>query len=605
MENNEKIIFDEQVRAALNNLAEPHNANHWQKMTEQLDALDAADASFDQSLRGRLADISAVPMAGAWAKMADKLDDLDAADSSFDASLRGRLADVAVVPSLGDWSKMSAKLDDFNDGETEFDEVLRRKLENIAGKHPNHWAMMNERLDREFTLKGKIVRYKIIEAALMLFAFFTVLNVLDFDTEGSLEKLKNQKSELNTTTPKASELDSKNVENAPKQTIESENEASKTSTPSLNSTSPNGIKGAESFDNSSNWRLRGGIQAEQNKKQKEQKEQNSLQNTQPNQQPNLTPTGQPIVDNSVQKALNTEGSYFKNLDNQNVVFPTIESTNNTVNNVEKSDKFNLSLAEVISPINILQANLLENNGLDMPINLIKPNADKKSRWRISAFGTAALDWVTTSFVYKREQHFQKQGVPSAGINALVAYKRGKIELESGFMVNRKSYRIDNAEVISGTVVSRSTKIEKPLDIRLSIVSVPLNLNVTLKETRRWEIYAHSGVAANAIIDAFDRRNIKKETANSNTTNQAPPDPTLPSEVTLASYSKGLINGGETRENAFFTGHIGIGVAYKLTPKTSLFMQPTASFMLNKMRGIGSLEDRIQTYSIQGGAKWRL
>jgi hypothetical protein len=601
MENNEKIIFDEQVRAALNNFAEPYNAEHWQKMTEQLDALDAADASFDQSLRGRLADISAVPMAGAWAKMADKLDDLDAADSSFDASLRGRLTDVAVVPSVGDWSKMSAKLDDFNDAETEFDDILRKKLENIAGKHPNHWAMMNERLDREFTLKGKILRYKIIEAALMLFAFFTVLNVLDVNTEGGFEKSENRNSESNTTESKASELENKNVENAPRQAFKMGNEASKISAPSLNSTVPNATEGVKTFDNSPNWRLRKGMQGEQNKKQKEQ---NNLQNTKPNQPSSLTPTGQSIVDNSVKNIENTEGGYLKNWDNQNVASPTIGSANT---NVEKASMANQTLADAIAPINTLQANPLSNNGLDVPINLIKTNADKKGKWRLSVFGTAALDWVTTSFVYKREQHFQKQGAPSAGINALVDYKRGKIELESGFMVNQKSYRIDNAEVTTGSVVLRSTKIEKPLDIRLSIVSIPLNLNVRLKETRRWDIYAHSGVAANAIIDAFDRRNIiKKENLNiAPITSQAPPDPTPVNEVTLASYSKGLMNGGETRENVFLTGHIGIGLEYKLTPKTSLFMQPTASFMLNKTRGVGSLEDRIQTYSIQGGAKWRL
>jgi hypothetical protein len=43
----------------------------------------------------------------------------------------------------------------------------------------------------------------------------------------------------------------------------------------------------------------------------------------------------------------------------------------------------------------------------------------------------------------------------------------------------------------------------------------------------------------------------------------------------------------------------------MTPKTSLFLQPTASFMLEKGKGVGTLNDRIKTYSIQGGAKWRL
>ena len=66
MKNNEKMTIDDQVRAALENFAEPYNAAHWQAMNERLDALDAIDAAFDNSLRGRLANISVVPMADAW-----------------------------------------------------------------------------------------------------------------------------------------------------------------------------------------------------------------------------------------------------------------------------------------------------------------------------------------------------------------------------------------------------------------------------------------------------------------------------------------------------------------------------------------------------------
>jgi hypothetical protein len=598
MKNNEKMTIDDQVRAALENFTQPYSAEHWQTMTEQLDALDAADASFDKFLRGHLADISALPMADAWSKMSEKLDDMDAADSSFDKALRGRLADVAVVPSMGDWSKMAEKLDDFEDGEEVFDDVLRKKLENIAGTHPNHWAMMNERLDREFTLKGKIVRYKVMEVALMLFAFFTVLNVLDF-TNSELG-IKNSAS--NSTTPQASDLKIKSFESNSMTTqgAESKITTPKTETPQTDLGLPIPTNGVKAFDNSPNWRLRGGIQNGLNKKQTEQ---NNLQNP----QPNLTPTGQPIVDNSVQKAFFTEGGDFRNNSVQNVDLSTAESVNannNAVKSLTAKQIAQQAIVDVIAPINTLQANLLTNNGLDVPINVAKTNFDKKGRWRLSTFGTVALDWVTTSFVDKyRDQHFQKQGVANVGINALVGYRRGKVELETGLMLNRKKYSIANVEVISGTVVSRNaTKIEKPQDLRLSIVSIPLNLNVKLKETRRLNIYAHAGVATNAIVDALDRHEDTKPVLDPNA-NAGAPQPQK--DEILAIYSKGLINGGETKDNVFFTGHIGVGIEYKMTPTTSLFLQPTASYMLSKTQGIGNLNDRIRTYSIQGGAKWRL
>lgn len=615
--NNEKMTLDDQVRAALENYAEPYNAAHWQAINERLDVLDAADTAFDNSLRGRLADISVLPVADAWSKMADKLDAMDAAESSFDDALRSRLSDVKVAPMMGDWSKMSAALDNFDDAETEFDDVLRRKLENIATHRPNHWAMMNERLDREFTLKGKILRYKVIEVALMLFAFYTVLNVLDLNTEGSGFDTKNQNTEVQRENKlnlgQGVDKMGFNVENT--QAIESKksiNNSGNKNTESNATTRESGMNppqfmqqqpntgeqmpknNVKSFDNSPNWRLRGGIQSPQNK------EQTSPQN--------FVPKGQPLVDNSMPNTVNnsayTEGVSFRNSGLQNTDFSTYSSTSaseNLLNTAMNSVQVRPITVAIVPEINTLQANLLNNNKWIAPIHIVQTNGDKKGRWRLATFGTTALDWVRTSFVDgSREQHFQEQRVANVGVNALVAYKRGKVELETGIMVNRKKYSIENVVVINRAVIRGVTTVEKPKDLRLSIVSIPLNVNIQLKNTRRWHTYAHSGVAANAIVDALDRREDIKAPASSIAGGQPSQNDPI-----LASYSKGLVNGGETKDNLYFTGQVGVGVEYRLTPTTNLFLQPTAAFMLSKTSGIGSLDDRIKTYSIQGGAKWRL
>jgi hypothetical protein len=612
MKNNEKMTIDDQVRAALENFAQPYNAEHWQGMTERLDALDAADSSFDAAARGRLTDILALPMADAWSKMSEKLDDLDAKDASFDNAFRGRLADVAVVGAMGDWSKMAEKLDNADDAEADFDDVLRRKLENIAGKHPNHWAMMNERLDREFTLKGKILRYKIIEAALMLFAFFTVLNVIDFNTEGSFDMLA-PSTNLKSTTPTTEDGAKLNNSTMPSESPKSSNQQFE-ATPQAKTRLQPATNDTKFFDKSSNWRLRGGIQNGQRDGQ-------NGQNAQPS-QPNLMPTGQPIVENTTKKDVYTEGSFSElktslrgtkqtnsELKTGNAALNSELNTKNEVvlvnteavkSNDTKAVSTNQSVVDATTPIMTLQANLLTGNALDAPINIIKPNPDKKGKWRISTFGTAALDWVTTSFVYNREQHYQKQTVANAGISALVAYRKGNIEVESGLTVNRKEYSIANAKTVTGSFF-RSYQVNEPDRLRLSIVSVPLNINVKLTERRRLNMYAQVGGAVNAIVDGFNSG--QKLTTVEPTNGPAPAPQPSPDNVDLAIYSKGLINGGETKDNIFWTGHVGIGVEYKLSPKTSLFLQPTASFMLDK--GVGSLNDRINSYSIQGGAKWKL
>ena len=624
--NNEKNTIDDQVRAALEHFEQPYNAEHWRAMSEKLAALDAADASFDASLRERLADISALPMADAWSKMADKLDDLDAEDVSFDATLRGRLADVSATPKMGDWSKMAAALDSFDDTESEFDEILRRKLENIAGNHPNHWAMMNERLDREFTLKGKIVRYKIVEAALILLALFTVINTVDWDTlesDTNAAGLKAVTSEQSATSDKAA------IQN-PKfktQNLKTEIQNLKIETQNSKSKTPLQYNSPKSLKNTANWRERGGIQLK-NGQNKGQKEQKTLQNSQ-NSQPHLTPIGQPIVDNSAKNGAiasafnptnppNTEGSSDVGLRISDVgqqggsadkigesiidasKKEALEGDNNAVKSTLAASQ---ALAEVVPTIDVLQANLLKNSKLDMPINIIKPVVDKKARWRLSVFGTAALDWVRTSYVAARVQNFQEQRVANYGVNTLVAYQKGRVEVETGLSFNQKIYSIANVERTSGST-SRGLKQEKPDKLRLSILSMPLNFNVKVKASRRWDVYAHTGVAVNAIVDAFD---YNEKIVTEPDPNQPPPagPPQNSGDNEIASYSKGLINGGETKDNVYWTGQIGAGIEYKLTPKTSLFLQPTASFILSKKRGIGTLNDRIQTYSIQAGAKWRL
>jgi opacity protein-like surface antigen len=444
----------------------------------------------------------------------------------------------------------------------------------------------------------------VVETTLILLALFTVINTIDKNTEGVSIAPSTETNVLKSYNSATYELKNNSTEE-------------KVNRPTFKTTTPNATNNVKAFDNSPNWRLRSGM-PNKNGQKGQQAAPNAPQNLPQNQQPSLTPVGQPIVDNvfrnkgagSVFNPQNLENAVAK-ADNTEGVAAQSREINLATNAVQNAEITALpmpnvttqTLAEIVPPIDVLQANLLENNKLNVAPNIIKANTDKKAKWRLSTFGTAALDWVTTSFVDKdRVLNRQKQGVANFGINALVGYRRGKIEVETGVTFNQKKYSIANIELITGTVVSRNaTKIEKPQDLRLSIVSIPLNVNVHLKETRRLNVYAHAGVATNAVVDALDRREIIKPFDLTNSYGPAP----APSEIETATYSKGLMNGGETKENVFFTTQIGAGLEYKLTPKASLFLQPTASFMLNKERGIGSLNDRIITYSIQGGAKWRL
>jgi hypothetical protein len=146
MEMNNENTIDSQVRQALDNLEVPYQANHWTKMAEKLDALDAQDADFDTQLKSRLDNTTTPSQPSRWDLMAQQLDALDNQD-------------------------------------TQFDNMLRERMEqNYAKYQPKHWDIMSRRLDEEFSWKAKIMRYKVAEVGILLLLIFTVFNYLD--TEG-------------------------------------------------------------------------------------------------------------------------------------------------------------------------------------------------------------------------------------------------------------------------------------------------------------------------------------------------------------------------------------------------------------------------------------
>ena len=545
----------------------------------------------DQEIRTALEHLEVPYIPTHWAQMSENLDDLTAADSRFDASLREKLTHLSSVPQPLNWSDMAGKLDDLDAQDTALERVLQQKLEKIADNQPNHWSMMNERLDREFTLKGKIVRYKVIELAVMLLAIFTIVNNIDliYDTSPTPETVKNSEQKENT--------DFKKSYISP---FTSSNKKAEINTP-------------KSFKNPLNSGKQEGI--------KLKKAPNSNINLNNINSQDVLPTGKPIANiddvkpsdrilsdnkNSLNIAVSplemrenggiTEGGVFANVKSNisdNALIDNISISNIDVKTQALPSTINDTSA--IASIEVLQANALIIKDLETVPNIPKPDILQKSRWRLSTFATVAFDWVTTSFAYNRQLEKRYQVVPNVNTGITVGYKEGKLELETGLSYKQKNYDLPNVEVTSGNSILRGFSTVTPQNLRLSILSVPLNVNYDVKQSRKWTVYTHAGASLNGIMRAFERVDIKN--INPVAKNNAP-------NVELANYSKGLLAGGVLKENVFVTLGMGVGIEYHLTPKTSLYMQPSADIMLRK-QGIGTLNDRLKSFNIQGGAKWKL
>ena len=145
MEKNNQNIekIDKKVREVLTDLEVPLNANHWNLMNQQLDALDNQETAFDESVRRNMQN-----------------------------------TEIPFQPNH--WELMNQQLGELDNKEAAFDESIRQNMQNSNAKYqPNHWDLMNQRLEQEFSWKAKVVRYKVIEAAMMLLLLFTAYNMPD------------------------------------------------------------------------------------------------------------------------------------------------------------------------------------------------------------------------------------------------------------------------------------------------------------------------------------------------------------------------------------------------------------------------------------------
>ena len=580
MKMDNKHTIDKQVRAALEAFEQPYNADHWAAMSAKLDALDADEADFDKSLRARLSDIQ---------------------------------------PSFAplNWDKMSAELDDIERTETAIDDSLKSKFERITADYrPNHWQMMSERLDYEFSWRAKIVRYKIVELALMLLALFTVGNYLDrLDTEGvgSIKnyELKMGNPDVLNVSPKAENqpimpMETKSFYNQKGRTGKGILPKGVTKQPILPTGKPiaamenakqnvgNEFQNKMLGDNL-NGNLTSDLTNTSTAKVDFDFTKNDAQNAVIN--PNLSNAQKAsLTENAVKNGQNTEGPVSPNSDVKTVAQVSPQAENNSATEAI-AQQSNNSIASnlIVEPTPILQANALEINALNDAPTLPKMLIEKKSKWRIGVSLASATDWISTSFLRNRSLEKQTQIAPNAGATVGISYRRGKWEAESGINFHIKKYELPNIEVITGNFLRSGYAVESPKNLRLSIVSIPLSISYHVKETRRWDMTAHIGFTANGIVDAYEIRDVKV-TAPSAIKNI--------SSVELPQYSQGILNGGSWNDNSYITASIGVGVEYKLSKRTSVFIQTSAERHISD-RGVGTLNDRINSVNIQGGAKWHL
>jgi len=198
---------------------------------------------------------------------------------------------------------------------------------------------------------------------------------------------------------------------------------------------------------------------------------------------------------------------------------------------------------------------------------------------------------------------------SGGIT--VGFESGRWEVETGFIYTAKRYYPLQVLYIEGSLKDgifgggiKQTEFD--------VVQVPLNFRYNFLSRDRWRIYGLAGASLHLVAQA---NYYIADLADYNEVNQNFPPPRTgggrnenerPEGLENQDFQQGFLEGGSMLDNSYIGVNFGAGVERYMSPRWSLFAQPTYYHSLYyPNQGLGPVSDRIHTMSLFMGVKVRM
>jgi hypothetical protein len=501
---------------------------------------------------------------------------------NFDDLFRKRMSDFEPQGAKPDWGAFEQRWAEKEEAETaDFDRIIREKLRNVddSSRRAQHWKRMEARLDSEFTLRGKLMRYRVLEAAAVVLLIWTVSNSLDYQNDNELlspnaktsHKVIAQQEKTN------KEVTSRAISGtliAPSVRRQAQSEVQKyaQNKPQLNSSIFTKHTNSLIFDNtftSSNTIIEAAHQVAQS-----------------------SPNKVADTKNSLLDAQNTNENHAEV--GQNLVFA--EGTEGVVANVTTHET---TIVEPLAP---------KVKGFDLHLNredmmrktpIVKPlyqKTEKPSSVRAIMYASATLDntrnTVNSPVFYGESFDIQANG--GGGIN--IAFNVDKnLEVETGLAYASKKYTPVQVRKITGNFDRYVTTSIR--NVQLNLVNLPVHLKYRFKRGKRWNFFGVFGGSLNVAAQTSYDTELALSTPSQERRILIQTDgDRLPQD-----YKNGLLEGGKFQENYFLTADIGVGAEYKLNKRWSLFAQPIYMQQIG-VKGIGPNKDRINTVALHFGSK---
>ena len=219
--------------------------------------------------------------------------------------------------------------------------------------------------------------------------------------------------------------------------------------------------------------------------------------------------------------------------------------------------------------------------------------------------------ITTPYDGLYEKSGYNQNRVGTGGGLMVHKHVGPVELSTGLGYSSKQYDPQAfVELFTKSNTTDGTQFTFN-GINLNVVSIPVHATYFINKKGKWRTYASIGGAMHLALQAQYERDVEvvpqrdvmrlaERVSRQGGTVTAGTRPKFEEKK----FPDGILGDGSFKDNHYFTLDLAFGVERKLSPKTSLFAQPTVYYNLFN-KGLSANNDIINTFAFQLGVKTRI
>lgn len=545
---------DEAIRNALSGLTATIEPD-WTAFENRLDRSYDEPDPFDQNIAAALDDMAVSTTPPDWDTFSEKLDqNLDEPDA-LDLAVAAALSGLEAGQPSG-WDRLSDRLDVLSD--RELDGTVRERLDGYeATPNAEHWPIMEEKLERTFSLRQRIRRWRLVEAALVALLLFSLFNTVDHSYRSVLpDFLEDWKFGWDDEAPNHEPIAAGDPE-------ELTGSIRPDAPPPASNATDDLLANAVVFDGTSSQKR---TLADRIETENEEIDRKSLTPIEVQAEvPNLRLATEETEPEEAEAQISDQERKFRILSRLNTLFPKKLEGKKKAPRVKLQhsyEKPHLRLGMVA----LGEMQLVSFDPLDR--ELAEEFPTKYSR------GYGYGGGLTLGFQYDR------------------------FEFETGMIYANRVYNPNHEGRFFGNF-NRYVR-EALTQVNYETVEIPANLRLDAYRKRNWRIYGGVGVSLNTVIQSS--YTVQRQTYALEIPDPiAPETPATESRLAELPYPEGLLEGGQFWSNSYLSFNLTAGVEKYVSPRTSIYFQPVFQHSL-RGRGYGPLQDRFEAFSLRFGTR---